>query len=156
MFVFLFGLGKGKIELTLEKFNFSPGDTIKGRIVLSMNKPTKARGIKARLWGERTITRTSYYNSGPRTEKRNQIIFNFELPLDGEKEYSSGEYEFEIKVPNNILQSQQAPDGVIGELAKAAAFLGGSFASQPRWYLEAKLDIPGGMDVSKRVQINIG
>ncbi|MFH1235077.1 MAG: hypothetical protein V1493_05705 [Candidatus Diapherotrites archaeon] len=155
MFVFLFGFGKGKMEMTLEKFNFSAGDTIKGHASLTLNKPTKARAMKVVFWGERESRHTHHDSHGTHTSTRTETIYSFELPLDGEKEYSSTEYDFEIKVP--AMQQAQMPemDGAFGAVMKTAAFLAGPIAP-PKWFVQAKLDIPGGMDVSKTVQVNIG
>jgi len=147
----IFGFGKGKIELIIEKYNFSPGETIKGKVSLKLNKPLKSKALKVGLIGEKTEhVRTSQEREAPRTIH----IYSFEMPLDGEKEYLEGEYDFEIKIPVDILQSKT---NILGNID----FIKGGIKITSRnerisWYVIAKLDIPMGIDVSKRVQINIG
>jgi len=151
----VFGFGKGKIEVFLEKYNFSPGDSIKGKISLKLKKPTRAKGLKVGLVGEKTKTefgRTSGKRMSTRRSKTH--FFDFEMPLDGEKEYLKGEYNFKIKIPKNVLQTR-APEGAAGDIIKGIQLLSGKDI-RISWYVIAKLDIPSGLDVSKKVQVNIG
>lgn len=165
-------LDKGKMELQLEKLSFSFGDTIKGKVKMQLKKPVKARGVNVSLYAIQRTTRgtgpgitfgsgmsfgsgSGFGNSrGSRTEELR--IFDFKLPLDGEKEYGIQpyEYDFEIKIP---LMNQAAvpPQGIIGDVAKVMSLLS-SRASVVSWYIDASLDIPMGFDVSKKVQLNIG
>ena len=89
-------------------------------------------------------------------------IYDFKQQLDSEKEYSQGgEYRFEIKITADILgMGPQAPEGKLGQVLKvaqtAAAMTGAIPFQRIKWYLSAKLDVPGGLDISKRVDITIG
>jgi len=145
----VFGFGKGKIEVSLEKYNFSPGEIIKGRITLKLKKPIRAKALKVGLVGEKKTTK--YETSS--TSQSKTHFFDFEMPLDGEKEYIEGEYNFEIKIPANVLQAQ--PGGAVGDIIKGIQLLSGKDV-RISWHVIAKLDIPSGIDVSKKVQVNIG
>ena len=89
-------------------------------------------------------------------------IYDFKQQLDGEREYSEGrEYQFQIGIPADILGAgPQMPEGALGQVVKVAQTLGTITGATPRrrlqWYLLAKLDIPGGLDISKKVDITIG
>ena len=91
-------------------------------------------------------------------------IYDFKQQLDSEKEYSQGwKYRFEIKIPADTLSIRPQLSEVEGKLgqvlkvAQAAAAMTGAIPFQRiKWYLLAKLDIPGGLDISKRVDIIIG
>jgi hypothetical protein len=91
-------------------------------------------------------------------------IYDFKQQLDGEKEYSQGrEYRFEIKIPADTLSMRPQISEVEGKLgqvlkvAQTAAAMTGTIPFQRiKWYLLAKLDIPGGLDISKKVDITIG
>jgi hypothetical protein len=74
------------------------------------------------------------------------------MPLDGEKEYLEGEYSFEIKIPSNLATISSVP-GIVGDILKV---LQSFSSSMVYWYVFAKLDIPSGLDISKKVQVNIG
>jgi hypothetical protein len=78
------------------------------------------------------------------TMKQHERVYEFKLPLDSEKEYGEGrEYRFEIKIPADILSLRSQ--------------MGGAGPSSPiKWYLSAKLDVPGGLDISKKVDVTIG
>lgn len=149
------GLGKGKIELQLEKYNLHPGDTIKGTVTLKLKKPVHARALKIRFIGEQITSKTSIHGNQVSRSSSTTYIHKFEMPLDGEKEYFNENYTFEITIPNDILQRTNIPmEGAIGNLVKAAQILGG-MNRRINWYVEAKLDVPKGLDVRKKTQINI-
>ncbi len=145
----VFGFGKGKIEVSLEKYNFSPGEIIKGKISLKLKKPTRAKALKVGLVGEK---KTTQYRTSSSSQSKTHF-FDFEMPLDGEKEYLEGDYNFEIKIPANVLQVQ--PGGAVGDIVKGIQLLSGKDV-RISWHVIAKLDIPSGIDVSKKVQVNIG
>jgi hypothetical protein len=135
-------LPPGKMELTLNKYSFARGEKITGHAKLTTSRPIKAKGVFARIYAvEQVRTR-----NGTTTK----TVYDFSQPLEqGEKEYAGGEYDFELMVPGG----QQRQEGVIGAIQSIASVLSSGFV---KWYVEAKLDIPGGADVSKRVQINVG
>jgi len=140
----------GKIDINLAKLNYSKGEEIVGEISLTPKNPIKARGVKVTLYSETTSTQVT--SSG--MSKSTRRTFEFAMPLDGEKEYSPTlqKYEFKIKIPSD---SNIAPEGLPGQIAQAVKFI--STGNQvTKWFIEAKLDIPGGFDINKKVQINVG
>lgn len=158
--------GKGRINIKLDRTHFNPGDIISGSITLTLKKPVDARSISVSMTGEYR-SRRSRIKTGGRgmsTTRERYRIYDFKQELDGEREYSSGqEYSFEIKVPADILSmSPRIPelDGPLGQGLKfvqtAATLTGAIRHIQIKWYLLAKLDIPGGMDIRKKADITIG
>ncbi len=150
MIMGLFNFGIGGIELKLEGYEFAPGETIRGHASLKLKKPIKARKLRIALFG---MQETRQLRAGSGRSYSQDCIFNFEKPLDGEKEYLAGEYDFELKIPANVLEGPHG-SGPLGTLAKTAQFLGGQI-SNVKWFVEASLDIPMGLDVRKKIQINI-
>jgi len=148
----MFGLGTGKMELQLPKYSFSPGETVNGKVLLKVEKNTNAKGVFVELYGERKVT--SGYGKEKRT--RTMRVFEFKQPLDVEKEYAKGEYsyDFSIKIPTDVLNQQKKPDGALGAVVDIAQTLSGS-GSRIDWRLVANLDISMGIDVSKKVELNI-
>jgi len=144
----MFGFGKGKMEIRLSKFNFAPGETIDGTVFMQLKKPIFGKVLTIRLYGEK---KTTSYGSNSRTNY--QRVFDFSQPLDGEKDYLAAplEYQFRITIPQNVGQAQVG--GGLGTAIKAVQMLSGT-SSRISWYLEARLDVKG-LDVSKRIQINV-
>ena len=146
--------GRGKVNVTVQRTHYAPGDTISGVVVLSLKKPIKAREASIALIGEQITTQTRMgMGSGQtsmRTEQQRRRVYDFKQQLDGEKEYGLGqEYGFEIKIPADILSvSPQIPqvEGKLGQalkVAQTAAAMTGRIPSQRiKWYLLAKLDVP--------------
>jgi hypothetical protein len=139
---------KGKINIAIQKTSYVPGDIISGNVALTLKKPVKAREVSISLIGEEITTGGggTVCRGGGRTSSgvgtmgcgagstRIERIYDFKQQLDGEKEYTQGrEYRFEIKIPADI-----------------------PVARHLRWYLSAKLDIPGALDINKKVDITIG
>jgi hypothetical protein len=155
----IFGFGKGKIEIFLEKFNFSPGETIKGKVLLQLKEPIFAKQLKIGLFGLKITTRRVTLRGTPTTETKKEFIYKFEMPLDGEKEYLKGEYPFEIKIPSDIFTTPpQISEGALGAVIKTMQMLSSlsGITSRVEWYLEVSLCIPKGFDIKKKVNINIG
>jgi hypothetical protein len=158
--------GKGKINIAIQKTGYNLGDTISGKVDLALKKPVKAREVSISLIGEQKTTQRKGMigNQGMSTTTQTIRIYDFKQQLEGEKEYNQGhEYRFEIKIPADILSAKpQVPElgGSLGQglkIAQAAAAMTGVIPiQQTRWYLLAKLDIPGGMDIKKKVDITIG
>jgi len=145
----VFGFGKKEIEVTLDGYNYSPGETIKGKATVNLKNPVEARQLKVVLLGKSTTTRI-----GGDMNRGTQTFEYFQMPLDGEKTYTRGEYRFEIKIPADILRP--TPKGILGEASKAIQLLSGGY-TRISWYIQAVLDRPGKPDISsKKVQINIG
>jgi len=149
--------GKGKIDIAIAKTHFAPGDKISGDVVLALKKPVKAREASISLIGEQTTTRGGITST--EQSKSTTRIYDFKHRLDGEKEYDREvKYTFEIKLPADILSRQpQMPQvsGVLGQGLKIAQAVTG-MGVWSSWYLLAKLDVPGSMDISKKMQITIG
>ena len=120
----MFGFfSKGKINILIEKFNFSPGETIEGKVSLSLKKTIDAKGVYVELLGQERVIQ-GYGNT---RNVRYNTIFNFKQPLDGEKQYRSKQemiYDFEIKIPQDVLTQKQVPNDTLGAVVKTAQFLG--------------------------------
>lgn len=157
--------GKGKINITVSKTHYYPGDNISGSIALNLKKPVKAREVSISLGREQKIRRTSTTGNGGRsTSTERHRIYDFKQNLDNEREYSQGqEYNFEIKIPADILSMKtQIPEieGKLGQGIKfmqvAATMAGVIPLQQTKWYLQAMLDVPGGLDTNRKADITIG
>ncbi|MCK4777415.1 MAG: hypothetical protein KAS39_03490 [Actinomycetia bacterium] len=152
----MLGFGKkGDINLKIEKTHFSPGETITGAVSLKLKKPQKAKGFSVIFYGEEEIN--EYDEQGMQKTDRNKV-YEFAHSLDEEKEYQAGEelsYNFEIKIPADILMGTQAPEGVLGKIAQVAKYMSGR-RGIIYWYLMARLDIPWGRDVIKKIKITVG
>ena len=160
---------RGNLEVVPEKYNYKFGEVIKGVIKLSLKKVTHANKLSLWLIGQQTITAmrpsTSFSGSGttnlPMTQRQTSTVFQFELPLDSEKDYLTGEYPFEVNIPNNIMPvGTNMPNplsGIASQVLNVVGVFGGVPMSSSRidWKLEAVLDIPVAIDMRKNASINI-
>jgi hypothetical protein len=154
----VFGLfEKGKIEIVLNKVNFTPGEVIEGTVKMQLNKPVKARGVFVTLFSGVTSQNINTF-SKPGTIKSSSSTkrgFEFTQPLDMEKEYPTQpvEYNFKINIPANNGNIAQGNDPMSGVINTVKLFTMGN--QYTKWFVEAKLDVPGGFDLNKKVQINL-
>jgi hypothetical protein len=148
----MFDFLKGKIEIQLTKYSFSPGEYVEGTVVLKMKKQVHARGVKVGI----TATRTEHRMGAHGRRSYSSTLYEFEQHLDGEKDYGPTtdpvSYPFKLGIP--AREAQPMPDGALGTLVKAAQILS-SGSSRVTWVVKAHLDIPAGFDISKHVQINV-
>ncbi|MCX6777940.1 MAG: hypothetical protein NT157_03570 [Candidatus Micrarchaeota archaeon] len=152
----MFGLFKppGKIEIQTDRMSYSFGETIRGKAILTMDSPKKAKAVRLTFFAEREVP---YNDSKGNRSTRKQNVYSYACDLDGEREYSgSKEYEFEVKIP--AQQEMKMPEGMLGQVAGvaiAAAQMTGMAPGPVRWFLNVSLDIPNAGDVSKQIQINL-
>jgi hypothetical protein len=153
---------KGKANIIIAKSNFYPGETIAGTASLVVDKPALANGFSVSLIGEKKITvRRRKADGEYTTETETTRIYDFKQELDGEREYSgTKEYNFSIKIPDDILAGLQLPNagGAAGALFGFSQIAAGLMGNAPRysWYLQATLDIPKSLDVNKKTDITLG
>lgn len=143
---------RGDITINLPKYNYSLGEVITGTIIIKLKKPIRANSVNIRLLGEEKVTQRINGKNSTRTN----IIFDFDQPLDGEKDYppkSPLTYNFQINIPQNIGQ-QTIENEALKTMVGVAQALGGS-RKRIKWTLIGRLDIPGAIDLRKRVNVNI-
>jgi len=51
----VFGIGEGNIEIVLPKMNYTYGEKINGKVVLTLNQPKNAKGLRIELRAERSV-----------------------------------------------------------------------------------------------------
>lgn len=150
--------GPEKMTLELERYEYKPGDIIRGTVYLSLSKSTKARKLAVSLLGK---VRSSHRESDGDIHTQDQTLYDFTIPLDGEREYRDGQYRFEIKIPSDILQMNQAGElfrkDLEDKLGSLGSILGKAVNCQRpiRWMVHAYLDIPMKLDVKKSQDIVI-
>lgn len=151
--------GPDKITVTLDKYQYKPGDVIKGKVGLNLRKPMRARKLFVSLLGK---VRTTSRDSHGRMQTQDVTIYDFTIPLDGENDYLSELYPFEIKIQSDILEMHSSSERVQQMLQEKLGTFGvilGKMATAGqgpvRWMVHAQLDIPLGLDVHKTQDIAI-
>ena len=149
----VFGLGEGKIIITLPKTIYAPGETIRGKARLELNAPKQARALRLELYREQQTSTMNLDPGGTRRQSsRMQKTVEFTKPLSGEKLYGTGEeYEFELVAPMVATSLNLPPSPISGIVSALASFA----MPAPRYYVAAVLDLPSAIDISGRVQIQI-
>lgn len=159
----MFGFGIGKIELKLPKTTYAAGEVIEGTLLLTVNKPVKARGLLITLYAKQRFRKEELDEGRIVMATVTEEIYNYKQQLDGEKEYQkTGEataYPFSITMPPMARVTQDA----INPLHEFTISLvgvqvgGGPGPIGPaQWTLEGYLDLPLALDVKAKVNIGVG
>jgi hypothetical protein len=151
--------GPEKIIVTLDKYQYKPGDIIKGSVGLNLPKPMRARKLYVSLLGK---VKTTHRDSKGNMHTEDVTIYDFTIPLDDDNDYFNELYPFEIKIQSDILDMHSSDNkvnqilqeklGTIGVILGKMA-MGGQ--GPVRWMVHAQLDIPMKLDVHKSQDIVI-
>jgi hypothetical protein len=160
--VSIYNKSHGTISIVLDKYQFTRGDKITGKITVNLKKVIHAEKLTVSLKAVKDTMerRNNFSQQGMQRQNTDQlaVIFNFEMPLDGEKDYLQQEYPFELSIPANAdtgMNNLNPAASVIGQVAENI-LLGASINSRVTWSVHAKLYIPGKLGLSaKAVQINV-
>jgi hypothetical protein len=152
--------GPKKIVLSLEKYDYKPGETIKGTVKLQLKKPMNARTLDVGLIGRKVQQHGSYRggmypgsHKGPYQKTTEYMtVYDFYIPLGGEQEYLEGVFPFEIKIPPTILQAEATFQGNVAAAVNVLKTLSG-VSSRIEWMVVARLDLPLKLDVSASQKI---
>lgn len=150
------------IKIQLNKYQFAPEDTISGTVILEISKAVKANGLIVSLVVQEKTSQMRVRSSGVNMSSSQSTaeVFRFDLPLDGEKEYTSdGKYPFTMQIPREAcpagIEGIQKPGGILGKgIGLLANF--SPLGKKTRMYqIEARLDIPWGLDLTESADITI-
>lgn len=152
--------GPEKILLHIEKFDYKPGETIKGTVKLQLKKPLNARKLEVGLIGRKIEQQSGIrigmspgsHKTGYQKSTQYSTVYDFQIPLCGEQEYLEGLFPFEIKIPDNILQENATSQGNVATAVNVLKTLSG-VSSRVEWMVVARLDVPLKLDVSKSQKI---
>ena len=157
----------GKINLVLEKQQFTASDKITGRLTLLLDEPTKGQKLSVKLIVTEKVKSMSIPSLRNNTlsvgnSTSNTRSYSFDLVLGGEKEYMNGEeYPFEMVIPGEALpRSMQAVTGSMGGFLGSAVGLLSKFSPLGQttylYSVEARLDVPWKFDITASVDVTIG
>ncbi len=145
--LYIIKMMKGKIDIQLEKFEYTSGENIKGIVTLKLKKEVEAEELRIGILGER---KQRLYGKTSTTTK--DIIYEFKKAISGEKIYPAREskYEFDLKIPNQIASKINTGNALVDTMVNSVQSFGGLI----KWYIIAELEVKG-FNLKRRVQINI-
>ena len=99
-------LGGPKITLMLEKYNFNPGEVVKGTVKLNLKKPMYARKLEVSLMGVRKVRKGNSWQW--------QKVYDFDMPISGEIGISTIDEVLSLQMKKEeITEGEQNIDGFI-------------------------------------------
>jgi hypothetical protein len=144
--------GPEKIVLQLEKYDYKPGETIKGIVKLQLNKPMNAHKLDVGFIGRKIQQQSSIRGGHYQKSTGYSTVYDFYIPLGGEQDYLKGEFPFEIKIPPNILETESPLQGNVATAVNVLKTLSG-VSSRIEWMVVTRLDLPLKLDISASQKI---
>ena len=145
--------GPAKITLKLDKFGFNPGEIATGNVSINLKKPTYARKLQISLMGVRRVRRGNNWSW--------QTVYDFDMPISGEKDYQNETVPFKLQIPPDILNPQTSQQAIQEGLQNKLGAAGGLISAvtvgtgTTKWKIRAQLDIPKKLDVKVDQDIQI-
>lgn len=149
------------IDLVLEKYQLPVGEKILGKVVLSTDAPIKATklSVTVTVLEKKNTINIPTSSSTMSASHKERTVYTFELPLAGEKEYTSQEFPFEMMLPEQAYppKAQMIPQltgGILGSVMNIASALSPLGGGTYYYSLQARLDIPWHIDETKTVDVS--
>lgn len=148
----LVAMSKGKIDIFLDRRDYSPGEIISGSLILEIKKPVYAKGLFIGI--EESQTKKSGRDSMGRKGVfySNRQGSRFSSQIEGEREYPVGRFSvpFSFQIPEDINRMNE---GALGVFMKTTDILSKT-RRRTSWFVSARLDIPG-KDIFRKVRIRL-
>ena len=134
------GLGRGAIRVELDRTRVAPGDTLHGRVILSVPEAVDAKRLVVAL--------CAHHHTAE--------IYRFELELAGAQAFANRDVAFELLVPFDALQKQAAAGShPIADVVRTVSSALSQPPGQVTWSVNAQLDIPWGRNLAHALAIVI-
>ena len=155
---------KGKIELTLTKGGYAPGETIQGNLILTSKKDLEGTRLFVALVGYEEVKRRYRDSEGnSKSETKRHEIYRDELDLEGAGPVIAGasqSYPFQLNTPP-VANTQLAGEGGDSMIGKAAGALisaiGDTVDRRKIWEVQARYDLKGiDLKTKKKVTVSGG
>jgi len=142
-----------QMKIELEKTNYSPGENIRGNLILDLEKPIKAKSLTIAFIVEKKIIS----GSGDNRSTQRYEIHKSKKRFD-EEEYFKNTYFFDFQVPSDIISMVKKFESPYHIRAKKYAqkyprLAANLFKEYDLFCIQAKFDIPYGLDIKNREEI---
>ena len=158
------GIGVGTLQVSLERFDFRPGELIAGSVKLGLTEPMDAERLVVKLVGTRERISYEKNATGKQTQTKHvEQVCDIERELDGSRSYLDESYSFEIAIPSDLdIPDRAADDGAMDNIARVArvaravqSAVTSAHHMPAAWRVEATLDVPWKRNVTKKVDITV-
>jgi hypothetical protein len=159
--------GRGKIDISIKKTSYAPGDTISGSVDLTLNKAVRAREMTLSLIGEYMTVQTRHLvrvaGSGDMRAAMDWGRMDRRMLMSDAVRKSAPKSDFRTDTKTvRLCPFEEKLDGE-GEYPQSRSYhfdikIPREIPTSPivKWHLLANLDIYHGSDLSKKVRLKIG
>jgi hypothetical protein len=150
------------MDLLIPDTNIMFGQVMHGELVFQLTEETRADALYVGVRAEQEIRRPTIKHDNyhdkceTHSETVTRTLFHSRVRLDGERMYSSGFYNFELRMPFG-LENDDEPSDFDRVLEVVAAFRSGVSTSRGPivWELYGELDIPWSSSLSRKIALQV-
>jgi hypothetical protein len=156
--------GRGKINISIQRTGYAPGDTISGTVTLALNKPVRARMMTLSLIGEYITTVVHRRHLVPGASRLGGSLRDRSRGMLMSDATRKSAPTYELRKSAKTVRLCGFEEQLAGEMEYSQSseyhFEIKTTADMPtssvvNWYLLAKLDIPHRRDITKKARITI-
>lgn len=148
------GVGRGTVQVAVERTRFAPGDDIRGTVTLSLPEPVEGKRLVVTL---RATQRTVDYQrvAGVRTVGSSEVtIYEQSQEVGGPRSYTSEALPFTLPLPSDAGDRKPpAPEGKVGDFARAVSSVVAPTTGPIQWRVTATLVVPWGRDLVHAIDV---
>jgi len=144
------------VRAELDRTKVAPGETLRGKVVLSLPEPVDAKRLVVTLRAHQRTVEIQHRNGSRTSVSSRSEIFHFDVELGAARSYESATLPFEIVVPPDALD-KQAPAGAhpIADAVRSVAAVLSPTVGPVEWSVTVNLEISWGRDLSHDVDIAV-
>jgi hypothetical protein len=150
------GLGRGSVKLELDQTKVAPGQTLRGRLVMTLAEPVPAKRLVVTLRARQKVMNVERSTEGRSVSTSHAGVYEHDTELGGAASYETSTHSFELTIPPDALDRRPSASAghnpikdVVRELASALS----PSAGPVQWQVIGRLVIPWGRDLSHDVDI---
>lgn len=153
-----------KLTLILEKYNYTAGETITGKLILSSDTPVKTEWIRINLLGERKNKTTTFSTRDISQNSSHMYFYNQSITILPAWEYLHEELPFSYHIPQDIIRDEWGFFEKLGNLPAWALLILNLLLSYTRlttpkpvyqFTVTWVVDIPWGIDLREKTAIEV-
>lgn len=147
------GIGAGKIVVCVPPTVIQPENPVSGQVEFQLTEPIRANRLVIKLQGIQEQYRPFLFATNSVVERRLHTVYEKDYKIAGKQEYfTHASFPFQVPIPRlQQIVSEEAGNTMTRSIPSASQ----AISSTIEWSLIATLIIPGRLNMSHTVHINV-
>ena len=148
------GLGRGTVRVEPDRTKAAPGDTLRGRVVLTLPEAVDASRLVVSLVASQRMIELRRQGRGTTPMSGRAEVFRIDSELGPARAYTGDTFAFELLVPFDALDKRAAPNAhPIADAVRSVASVLQPSEGPIEWAVVAELQISWGRNLDHEVAV---